>query len=283
MKRVAIIAGIAALALGQPLAAQDAETGDDMAEISAMADIFGDMFKAEPLTAEQEARLPQAETVVDKIFPPGSFAKMMEDTLEPMMDAITASVGELPLGQIAALAGRDPADVAEMGDATLGEVMAILDPAHEERNRIVTEITVDMTLELMERLEPSYRAGLMRAYAVRFTEEEMAELNRFFETPVGSHYAAESMLIYADPQVMSAMNEMMPMMMEMMPGMMERMQESMASLPAPKSYEDLGAEERGQLAAALGVSKEDLRENAAAARAAEDVSDAADEGDGSEY
>ena len=269
MKRIAILAGAAALSFGQPLAAQDAEPGDGTAGMGALANVFGDAFKAEPLTAEQEMRLPQAEIIVDKVFPSGSFARMMEDTLEPMMDSILASVGELPLGQIAALAGRDADSVAEMGDARLGEVMAILDPAYQERNKIVSKITVDMTLELMAKIEPSYRAGLTRAYAVRFTQEEMAELNRFFETPVGSHYASESMMIYADPQVMSAMNEMMPAMMELLPGMMERMQQGMASLPPPRAVGDLSAEQQQELANLLGVSREELGENAAAAEAAE--------------
>ena len=61
----------------------------------------------------------------------------------------------------------------------------------------------------MDRIEPSYRAGLARAFATRFSAAELDELNRFFSTPVGARYAGESMLIYADPQVMAAMNELM--------------------------------------------------------------------------
>ncbi|MEQ8772452.1 MAG: hypothetical protein RIC51_06400, partial [Erythrobacter sp.] len=108
-----------ALALSAaPLAAQDAEeervdlaedgeTGDsapmDWDEDSqAMAEferqmsesfaMFSDLFKVDPLTPEQEARLPLAGEMALEIMPEGTFATVMEDTMGPMMGAIMGAV-----------------------------------------------------------------------------------------------------------------------------------------------------------------------------------------------
>ena len=90
---------LAALALAAPpLAAQD--TASEAPAM--MADMFG---KAEPLTPEQEARIPAAEQVVARIFPPGTYARMMNDTMKPMMDNVMGSFMDVPLAEIAKLSG----------------------------------------------------------------------------------------------------------------------------------------------------------------------------------
>lgn len=215
-------------------------------------------FTAEPLTAEQQDRLPAAEQVVGKIFPPGTYMKMMNETMQPMMDAIMAQVGAMPIGDIVRVTGLPEDEVAAMGEGTLAEVMAILDPVHEERQRLITSTTMDWMAQLMDQMEPSFRAGLSRAYAVRFEETELRELSAFFSTPTGGHYAAESMLIMMDPQVMSTMTEMLPAMMDSMPQMMADVQQKMESLPKARKSEDLSDAERARLAELLGVPAEEL-------------------------
>lgn len=244
-----------------------------------MGDMFGAMFvEPEPLTADQEARLPAAQAVVGQIFPEGTYAKLMEETMGPMMDGIFGQLGDMPFATLAQIGGIPADDVAAMGDTKLDEVMAIVDPAYKERNKAIGAVTVKFMGDLMNRIEPSYRAGLARAYAKRFEEAELAELQRFFATPVGSHYASESMLIMADPQVMSAMNEMMPAMFEMMPQMMEQMAAATADLPQMRSVEQLSAAEQEQLAGLFGITVEELRSNAAEAEVTEDAVEDAAEG-----
>lgn len=258
MKRVALLAGVVGLALAQPASAQDPAP-----DFSNLAASMGELFKAEPLTAEQQARVPQAEKVVAQLFPPGTYRKMMDQMMGPMMDAMMSQVGQLPLADIARISGVEEAALAEIGDARLGEVAALLDPAFEERNRITGQVSLDMITRLMDRIEPSYRAGLARAFASRFSDSELGELQQFFATPVGSRYAAESMLIYADPQVMAAMNEMMPAMFEMMPGMIEEMQAKTAHLPPARNASELSDAELARLGELLGLSDRELKERAA--------------------
>lgn len=270
MKKFAILASTALLGLSQPVAAQEAAP-----DLSGMAAAVGEMFKAEPLTPEQQARVPQAEQVVAQVFPAGTYRKMMDQMMGSMMDGLMGSFQQMPLADLARLGGVEQSDLAAMGDATLGEMTAIIDPAYKERNRVIAEVSIDMATGLMDRIEPGYRAGLARAFATRFSGEELAELQRMFSTPVGARYASESMLIYADPQVMSAMNEMMPAMLEMMPQMMDDMQSKTAHLPPMRRVEDLNEAELERLATLLGVSASELAARAKMADAAEEVTEEA--------
>lgn len=245
---------LAALALAAPpLAAQDGPEAP-----AALANVFG---KAEPLTAEQEARIPVAGQVVARIFPPGTYARMMNDTMKPMMDNVMASLMDVPLAEIAKLSGLPAEQLAPMGEGSLGEVMAILDPALRERTRLMSDVTMQLVSDMMVEIEPSYRTGLARAYATRFTEAELTDMAAYFATPTGSKYAAESMLINTDPQVMSTMNEMVPVMMRLMPDLMKRAKEAEAALPPRRTFSDLSPEEQARLAELLGTSIEALRES----------------------
>lgn len=266
MIRNRIFAGTAALAAfalaAPPLAAQEPDPEAEAAP-GAMANIFG---KAEPLTAEQEARIPAAEQVVARIFPPGTYARMMNDTMKPMMDNVMGSLMDVPMSEIAKLSGLPAEQLPAMGEGSLREVMAILDPAFEERSKLVSGMTMALVAEMMVEIEPSYRAGLARAYAARFSEAELADMAAYFSTPIGARYAAESMLIYTDPQVMAAMNEMMPTMMRLMPEMMAKAKQAEARLPPARTFSDLTPAEQARLAELLGTSVAALRENEPEAR-----------------
>ena len=216
-------------------------------------------FAAAGLTAEQQSRLPAAERVVAQVFPQGTYRKMMDASMQPMMDAMMESMKAMPMAQIAAMTGMSTEEMAKLGDASIGELMEIIDPAFEERLAISNRVTVSMVTELMDEIEPSYRSGLMRAYAVRFTEAELADISAFFATETGRKYAPESILLFTDPQVMSVMGEMMPAMMERMPALTKQMTEEMESLPKPKRPEELSESDKARLAEILGVDLEETR------------------------
>ena len=228
--------------LASPATAQSAD--QQAAGRAVMTEMFKDLFpEAEPLTPEQESRLPEAGRVVDAVFPPGTYARMMEDTMAPMMQGMTGRISQVPIQQLAAMIGADDSNLGGMSDATLGQIMAILDPAFEQRQEAITQVVVDFTTEMMVTMEPAYRAGLVRAYALRFTREELLAMGDFFQTEAGSRYASQSMLIFTDPQVMSVMNEMGPMMGEMLPQLVAEMQEIEARFPPRRKLEDFSADE----------------------------------------
>lgn len=212
------------------------------------------VFRADPLTEEQQLRMPASEVVVQKIFPPGTYMQMMNETLRPMMDQMMAQMGNLPLKYLVGMAGVSEDEIAELGDATLAELGQIMDPAYQQRQQIIADETMKWMAQLMDTVEPGFRAGLARAYAVRFTESELADMSAFFDTPSGGKYASQSMLILTDRQVMAAMSEMMPAMFDMMPAMTQAIQERTASLPPARDMDDLSDEERARIAELLGVS-----------------------------
>ncbi|MEM8726105.1 MAG: DUF2059 domain-containing protein, partial [Pseudomonadota bacterium] len=228
-------------------------------ELQALSNMFGDMFgTADALTAEQEARVPAAQSVVVKLFPEGTYAKMMDETMRPMLDTMLGEFGGTPAMALSQLTGLGPLDFAQVEDDKLKEALALFDPSAGERNAAMGNMMIGMISEVVEAIEPAYRAGLARAYAVRFTEAELADLDAYFKTPVGSKYAAESFLIFADPQVMSAMNDMMPAVMERMPQIMEGMTSISEDYPEGRKFSDLDDGEKAQLSELLGVTLEDL-------------------------
>ncbi len=281
MMKAFFTATLPALALlgATPLAAQDEV---DMTEMSAeeraamaeaMGGIFGDAFKADPLTPEQEARLPAATSVIEKIFPAGTFGKMMDESMKPMLEGMMGgALGDSDtLQTLARLSGRDQFDLMGMDDGAKAEAIALIDPYAKQRQEAMLEATFSLTTKLMNRIEPSYRAGLERAYAKRFSVEELTEIDRFFSTPVGGKYAGESMIIAMDPQVMSAMNEMMPAMMELLPEMMEQFTALAAVIPGPRQFGELSGTEQSRLAELLEVPLGELKTNSKEMEAVEEA------------
>lgn len=262
MKRTIITAasGIALAFSSMPAAAQTVASEEPSAEeLQALGGLFGDMFgTADPLTAEQEARVPAAQSVVLKLFPEGTYAKMMDETMGPMLDAMMGQFGGTPAIALGQLTGLSPLDLAEVDEDKAKAALTLLDPNAQERNAAMGNTMIGLISEVVEETEPAYRAGLARAYAVRFSAAELADLDAYFATPVGSKYASESFLIFADPQVMSAMNEMMPAVMERMPQMMESMASVTEEFPEGRKFSDLDDSEKAQLAELLGVTLEDL-------------------------
>jgi len=102
------------------------------------------------------------------------------------------------------------------------------------------------------------REGLASAYAKRFTATQLTELNSFFATPTGKAYAADSMVIFMDPEVMKKMQEFVPTMMKAMPAIVDKAKTASASLPEPRKLQDLSPSDRARLAKLLGIPEDQL-------------------------
>jgi hypothetical protein len=208
------------------------------------------------------ARLAAAERVVAQLVPSGIYQQMFDGVFNGMMDRMLGATGDLPLRQLAQMSGISEADAQALGDAKLHEVMDIYDPHWRERqSRMVKAFTAGMG-GIMAKMEPMARAALSRAYAREFSLAELDDLNRYFATPVGAHYAARSLIIAMDPEMMKAMNELMPMMMAEMPQLIARAQAATKDLPPPRGKGDLSPAERKKLAELLGVDPETLEDPA---------------------
>lgn len=214
--------------------------------------------QAAPLTEPDPVRLEAAQVTVAHIFPSGTYARIMKRTMDGVMGTMMDSFGDLLLRDLAAVGGKSPDELEKMGEGTLKEMMEILDPAYDQRMRLTMQVMSQEMTTLMTQFEPSFQDGLARAYAKRFTVAQLNELNSFFSTPTGQAYAAESMVIMTDPEVMKKMTEIMPAMMKQMPAITQKLKDAMAGLPEPRKPEDLSPEEKARLAELLGVPVEKL-------------------------
>ncbi|TCM31106.1 DUF2059 domain-containing protein [Novosphingobium sp. ST904] len=211
---------------------------------------------ATPVT--DPARIAAARQTVDYVFPAGTYARLMNGTLDKMMDSIMDSTMKMPLRQLAGLSGVDP---GKLGPASLAEIMEIYDPAFKQRMQISTRTMMSEMIPLMTQVEPDVRAGLTQAYAGKYTAAQLDELNTFFATPTGKAYAADSYLIMMSPEVMEKMQAFAPKLMEQMPSIVEKVKAASAGLPAPRSYAELSKSEKARLAKLLGISETELEKS----------------------
>lgn len=206
------------------------------------------------------ARVAAARPVIDKLVPVGTYRRMMGSSMEAMMQQMMGQMGDLPIREIAGVSGLSDDKVTALGDTTLNQVMAIYDPHWHERTDAVMHAMFGSMGELMDSMEPGIREGLVHAYARTYTADQLAEMGRFFATPTGSLYAANSMPMFLSPEMMREMQRMMPELMKRMPAMMEAAKKATAALPPPRKIEELSAADRTQLAKLLGVAPGSLRE-----------------------
>jgi len=178
-------------------------------------------------TAPDPVRLAAAERVVASLVPQGTYMKMMRDQFPRMMDAMMAQI----MGKTPGELGMSDADGAN--GKTLRATAAGADPHFEERTRIMTRVMGEEMGAVFDKVEPRIRTGLSRAFARKFTTQQLGELNAFFATPTGSVFAGEYLTTFMDPEVIQEMMAAAPEMMKAMPAIMAKVEKATAHLPPP--------------------------------------------------
>jgi len=260
MKRM-ILAGFACLALvtGTPAAAQvDEGAGDSMAELDALMADMSAIFPREPLSPEQEARLPAAERIISLMIPEGAMSDIMggliDDIFQPMME-----MGPSASAQTLAKAIGVPPTELELDEEKSADLARLFDPAYEQRRNLQFALLPDLLREMMTTMEPGLRVVMSELYAIKFTQAELTDIEAFFSTETGRKYARESFAMASDPRIMSASMEALPAMMGALGDMEARMEEVTADLPPVRRYVDLTEAERARVIEATGLSDEDIR------------------------
>ena len=251
-----------ALCAALPVFAQDdaqSSSGTAQAQMEQFGDMMGGLFQAEPLTAEQEARLPHAEAIVGTMMPDGFYTEMMRGMMDEMMRPMMSAFATPEFVLNARLAVEEEA-IASLGEAEQLEVMTMLDPAFDRRVDAIVAVLTGRMGGMFSAMEEPMREGLSRAYAVRFDDRQLADIAGFFRTPSGSAYARESMALFFDPQVMQASMQALPAMMSGFGDIETAMKEAMDALPPERGYDDLSGRERARMAELLGVEASDLAE-----------------------
>ena len=224
-------------------------------------------FAAEPLTAEQEARLPQATAIVDRMMPDGTmremFGEMFDSYLGPIM-SIAESSGP-PLASKIGYSVEDLGITQQQAES----IMAVIDPDWKERSRREMDVLQDVMSEAMGAMEPAMRRGMSEAYAVHFTNEELDGIQTFFETDIGTSFARKSFKIANDPRVMGAAMSELPRMMILFADIEPKLAAATVDLSEEKTYASLSPADRELILVLTGLSADDLEAGMAAAAQSE--------------
>ena len=202
-------------------------------------------FAQDPAPAAEEQvdgeRLALATRVAGRLLPDGSYARMMNGSMEDMMDAAFGAMLDMDVTTLlGALTEEERAKLdPKMLDMSMRELMEICDPHFAERLSITQRTMFRELTPFMTRMEPPIRAALADALARRLDATVLGEMARFFDTPAGSAYAAESITIWSDPAVTTVMTGAMPAMMAEMPAIMQTAAAATAHLPPPPEAEQL--------------------------------------------
>lgn len=300
MKWMTAGVSIAALSIATPLAAQDVETEAELeAEETEMAGAmlgamlgeneefqkFVDLFKPEPLTPDQEARLPLATQVVGAMIPPGTMGDVFSSMFRDIVDPIMALEEEDKIGTASSMLGWYVGE-GDIDEAAAAEIVAIIDPSREARETATMKAIEKGIGDIMIVLEPSVREAMSKAFAASFSETELTDIGAFFATPSGAAFASKSYKLASDPTIFVGMLENLPQMMGPIMAAVSEGEKAIEALPKAKAFADLSATERARLMALSGLSEAELEEAMmmadedaveAAAEAAEEAMEEADD------
>ncbi|WP_404336070.1 DUF2059 domain-containing protein [Sphingomonas sp. MMS12-HWE2-04] len=137
-------------------------------------------------TAPDPARLAAAQAVIARLMPADRRDAMVDQMIRPMIENMRSSMLESPMfKEIAA----DPKVSGTFDKFINGQL--------------------DRTVALTKELMPAMLDAMARAYARRFTLDQLAAIGAFYDTPAGRAYAELAPTIMADPDVLAAQRAMM--------------------------------------------------------------------------
>lgn len=256
MKKIVNAMAAAALVCAVPAAAQEdpehSESAMSPGDLDEFAGMMAGLFQTEPLTEEQNARLPAAQAVVGEMMPDGFYGEMMAGMMDKMLRPMLTMFSQ-PEFVLGARLTVDAEAIEALEEAEQAELTAMLDPAYQARGDAMVAVLTSRMGGMFTAMEGPMREGLTKAYAVRFDDAQLADIATFFATPTGGEYARESMALFADPQVMQASMQALPAMMSGFGDIESAMREAMAALPAERGYGDLTEAQRERMAELLDV------------------------------
>jgi hypothetical protein len=193
-------------------------------DLSKMMSVLEKLFPAQPDPAP--GRLALAKVTADGMLPPGTYSAMFDEMMGSVVDRIL-SLSDADLG-----ADKDKEKGAS--STTLRQEIAKEDPYFDERMKIMQRVIREELVKISAVMEPKLREGLSRSIARRFDEKQLTEINAFIATDAGKSFAAQTMRMWMDPEVMRSMAQTIPHMVTALPGAMARLDAETSHLPKPK-------------------------------------------------
>ena len=219
---------------------------------------FAEMFEVEPLTAQQQARLPLARELMQTMMPDGAMAEMFDGIMDSFGGALLDDMMPDVDTAFMEVTSYTPEDL-DMTEAQAEQVLAIVDPAWRARYEATSELTRTMAADMMTSMEPVIREAMSEVYAVYFTEAQLRDIQAFYNTETGSYFARQSIKMSSDPRIMAAMFNEPELVFGPMMQSMQQMEETVAAFPIARTYAELSDDERARIAELTGLSDEDLQ------------------------
>ena len=204
-----------------------------------------------PQSAVDPAKQVLAARVAASVWPDGTYGRMI-DSMFGGKDGLTDMFLDMrPADLMGALAdtmvgdGKPKPDVKEGAEPspTLRQMFTAEDPHFEERLRIMTRVVGEEVRRIARPIEPKFRAGLAKSIERRFTREQLVPIAAFLETEPGRAFAAQSMTMFIDKDVMLAMVHSFPALVKELPATFKKVEAATAHLPKPPKKSFVGTEE----------------------------------------
>lgn len=280
--RAYLLAGALALAPVPALAAQDeaatnvADAGDPGAisdddvtaakakmqkEMDEVIALIEAMFDTSDLPPIEPARLALAQQTTAALVPSGSLERMMDNLYGKMFKTIMAQADGASDLMLSIKTGVESDKIAALDAGTKTAIADLFDPHRKEREEQITKVVKPLISEALADLEPPMREGMAKAYARKFSAQQLGELNAFFATPTGHAYAQEWMAAQADPEVMLAVAKAVPPMVLKFIDRAPAIAEDFKDLPQERALADLSDVEMKKLAKMMKVDVKTLEDN----------------------
>jgi len=246
-------------------AESEASLGDSKAkmqqEMDAAIAIIEKMFDTSDLPPIDPARLALAEGTTAALIPNGSLEKMMDNLYGKMLRTLLAETGSNSDLMLSIKTGIESEKIAALDAATKNAAADIFDPHRKEREEQVIKVVQPLVSEALADIEAPMRAGLAKAYARKFSADQLSELNSFFATPTGKFYSGEALALQADPEVMLAVVKAIPPMVTKFLDRAPTIEGQFKDLPKEKGLADLSDAEMKKLAKLMKVNVQTLKDN----------------------
>jgi hypothetical protein len=189
--------------------------------------------------APDPARIAAAKPVIEKLWPLGTYRRMMDGSMSKIMDTMMESMMGMRASDIVGPIDKSGKATEAVDGSSMGEVAAKADPNFRERMKLTMDAMMSGMIPIMEKIEPQVVENLTKIYARRFSTTQLADMAAFFATPSGKAYAEQSMLVFMDPEMIQGMQAFVPELMKSMPDILKKAEEATKHLPPPPKPKDL--------------------------------------------
>lgn len=230
-------------------------------EIDQAVAMIEKIFETDKLPPIAPAQLALAQQTTTALIPAGSLEKMVDNLYGKLFKGLMDEFGGTSDLMLSIKTGVESEKIATLDEKSKLAAANLFDPYRQQREDQITKIVKPLISEALGDMEVPMRNGLARAYARKFTAQQLGEMNTFFTTPTGKAYASEWMALQADPELMLAMIKAVPPLVNKFMDRGPEIEKDFKDLPKEKQLADLSDAELAKLAKLMKVSVKELKEH----------------------